>query len=149
MPVRRLGYRFAYAGLRLYWLLVRPEVSGVKCVLTDRERVLLVRHSYGSRGWDLPGGTIKRGEDPEATASREMNEELGVSIDRWRSLGVMALTIDHRRDQLHCFQAELNAPEIEIDRGELLEARWFRRDQLPDRLGRYTNRILARLQARA
>jgi 8-oxo-dGTP pyrophosphatase MutT (NUDIX family) len=147
VPIRRLGYRGAYQGLRLYWLVRRPEVRGVKCVITDGDRVLLVRHTYGPRGWDLPGGSIKRGEAPLDAARREMHEELGVSIEDWRPLGVMSLNVDHRRDKLHCFQAELHAPEIEIDRGELADADWFMRDALPSKTGRYTKPILSRLAA--
>jgi 8-oxo-dGTP pyrophosphatase MutT (NUDIX family) len=144
-PIRRLGYRAAYLGLRVYWLVRRPQTGGVKCAITDGERVLLVRHTYGPRGWDLPGGSVKRGEEPLDAARREMREELGVSIEDWRALGVVSLSIDHRRDRLHCFQAELHAPEIEIDRGELADAAWFSRDALPRKLGRYTRPILARV----
>ena len=140
--MRRLGYRFAYAGLRLYWLLIRPELRGVKCVLTDGERVLLVRHTYGHRGWDLPGGSVKRGEAPEAAARREMNEELGLSIDNWQPLGEFALTIDHHRDTVNCFQAELADPVLTLDLGELAAASWFPRQALPGDLGRYARGIL-------
>ncbi len=145
MPIRRLGYRFAYAGLRLYWLLRRPEVRGVKCVITDGGRVLLVRHTYGPRGWDLPGGSMKRGEAPVNAARREMHEELGVSIDDWHPLGLVSLNGDHRRDRLHCFQAEVKEPKIEIDRGELADAHWFLPAALPRDVGRFTRPILARL----
>lgn len=144
VPILRLGYRFAYAGLRAYWFVARPEVSGVKCQITDGERVLLVRHTYGPRGWDLPGGAVKRGEEPVSAARREMNEELGVSIEDWRPLGRVSLNIDHKRDSLHCFQAELHTPRIVIARAELADADWFSRDALPRNLGRYTRPILAR-----
>jgi ADP-ribose pyrophosphatase YjhB (NUDIX family) len=120
-------------------------VSGVKCVITDGGHVLLVRHTYGPRGWDLPGGTVKRGEAPVDAASREMNEELGVSIQDWRPIGQLELNVDHRRDRLHCFQAELRDPTLEIAQGELAEAGWFARDALPRNLGRYTRPILARV----
>jgi 8-oxo-dGTP pyrophosphatase MutT (NUDIX family) len=145
VPLRRLGYRAAYTGLRLYWLLFRPRVSGVKCVLTHSGEVLLVRHTYGSRSWDLPGGTVRRHEPPESTATREMREELGVSIVDWRSLGRMEVVIDHKRDTLHCFQAELTDPEVVIDPGELSVARWFPNNQLPGHTGRYARAILERL----
>jgi 8-oxo-dGTP diphosphatase len=145
VPVRRLGLRLAYAGLRVYWFLLRPRVDGVKCVLTDGERVLLVRHSYGPRGWDLPGGTVKRGEAPIATARREMVEELGISIEDWQDLGTIAAKLDHRRDRLHCFHAELHSPQLELDEGELLTADWFPRRELPRDLRRYVRPVLDQL----
>lgn len=146
MPVRRLGYRAAYAGLRLYWFLLHPESTGIKCVITDGDRVLLVRHTYGHRGWDLPGGSVKRDEEPVNAAKREMQEELGVSIENWRALGQIEVLIDHRRDSVHCFQAELHGPPIVIDHGELADAKWFPTYELPKDVGRYTRRILARME---
>ena len=143
VPLRRLGYRTAYAGLRVWWLVRRPHVSGVKCVLTYGDRVLLVRHTYGHGSWDLPGGSIKRGESPETTARREMNEELGVDVEKWRAIGRFSGCLDHRRDQLYCFQAELDGGAIEHDRGELAAAEWFARGRLPSDLGRYVRPILA------
>jgi 8-oxo-dGTP diphosphatase len=146
LRLRRAGYRAAWRGLRLYWFLFRPRSRGVKCVLTDGDLVLLVRHTYGPRSWDLPGGSIKRGEAPAAAASREMHEELGVLVDEWRSLGQFELVVDHRRDSLHCFQAELHAPRLVIDQGELGAVGWFPFDRLP-RVGRYTQQVLARAGA--
>jgi 8-oxo-dGTP pyrophosphatase MutT (NUDIX family) len=142
VPIARLVYRVGYVVLRVYWLLFRPCVTGVKCVLTDGDQVLLVRHSYGPRAWDLPGGSVKNGEEPANAARREMQEELGVVIDRWRPLGQLRTVIDHRRDSIHLFQAELHNPQLTIDLGELITARWFPRAELPG-LGSFTRRILA------
>jgi 8-oxo-dGTP pyrophosphatase MutT (NUDIX family) len=147
VPVQRLGYRVAYAGLRLYWWVFRPRSSGVKCVLTHHEEVLLVRHTYGPRGWELPGGSRKRGEDAEVAATREIQEELGLSIDEWRSLGRIEVVLDHHRDSLYCFQAEVGSPELTLDLGELAAAEWFPKHALPRPLGRYTRAILDRIGA--
>ena len=149
VPLQRLGYRTAYAGLRVYWWVFRPRSSGVKCVLTNRDEVLLVRHTYGPRGWELPGGSRKRGEDAEITATREIQEELGVSVNTWHSLGKIEIVVDHHRDSLYCFQAEVGSPKIVIDRGELAAAQWFPKRELPRPLGRYTRAILARINALA
>jgi ADP-ribose pyrophosphatase YjhB (NUDIX family) len=97
--------------------------------------------------WDLPGGAIKRGESPVTAASREMGEELGVSIAHWQALGAVAVTFDHRVDHVHCFRAESPTRELTIDLGELAVARWFPRDGLPPTLGRYASRILDRAPA--
>jgi 8-oxo-dGTP pyrophosphatase MutT (NUDIX family) len=143
VAVRRSAFRFAYAVLRVYWFLARPSVHGVKCVLTDEDRVLLVRHTYGRADWDLPGGSIKRREPPRSAARREMREELGITIEDWTSLGEVTGRMDHRRDTLHCFQAELRDPVLTLDPGEIDVASWFGRDELPPDLGRYVVPILA------
>lgn len=145
MPVRRQGYRVAHRLLRGWWFIARPQLHGVKCVLTYGEHVLLVRHTYGDPEWNLPGGGIRRGEEPAAAARREMEEELGVQIDALRPIGEISFRAYRARDRVYCFHAELGPAELRIDHGELAEARWFRRDQLPAERSRFMTRILARL----
>jgi 8-oxo-dGTP pyrophosphatase MutT (NUDIX family) len=141
--LRRPLYRAAYNLLRVYWWLARPTVSGVKFLLTDGERVLLVRHTYGDRRWDVPGGSLKRGEPPLHAARREAEEELGLSIADWRGIGVLTGHAGGRTDTLHCFAAATPARGLKLDRGEIEEAAWFAPDQLPARLSRYTQQIVA------
>ena len=148
VPIRRRGYRIAHRLLRVWWFVARPHVQGVKCALTDGDQVLLVRHTYGHPEWDIPGGGIRRGEEPLAAAQREMEEELGIRIDGLRPLGEISLRAYRAHERIHCFHAELGAAELTIDRGELAEARWFPRDRLPAELSRYVSTILARLRAR-
>jgi 8-oxo-dGTP pyrophosphatase MutT (NUDIX family) len=130
--------------LRVYWFLRRPEVRGVKCVLTRGEEVLLVRHTYGDRRWDLPGGRIKRDEPALNTARREMHEELGVRIEKWAPLGLVTGTAEFRRDRMHVFHAEINEGELlEIDQGELATSHWFPRRDLPRDVPKYIPQILS------
>jgi 8-oxo-dGTP pyrophosphatase MutT (NUDIX family) len=124
--------------------VVRPELSGVKCVLTHGEHVLLVRHTYGPREWDLPGGGIKHREAPAAAARREMHEELGVEIDDLRSVGDVVGSLHHSRATLHCFRAELHEPAVTMDRGELAAVAWFSQRALPPKLGRLVYPVLRR-----
>jgi 8-oxo-dGTP pyrophosphatase MutT (NUDIX family) len=142
LALRRLGYRVAHRLLRGWWFIRRPTQHGVKCVLTNGDSVLLVRHTYGRRQWDFPGGTPRRGEPPLSAARREMEEELGVAIDGLRPIGEIHASPYHARDTLHCFHAELSEIELQIDRGELAAAHWFPRAQLPRDINRYVLRIL-------
>src|ERR1700742_4278180 len=105
LHVRRTAIRVAYVGLRTYSFLARPRVTGVKCVLTHGDDVLLVRHTYGNRSWDLPGGTVRRREAPRDAAEREMHEELGRRIEDWAALGELFVNTNHHDDNLHLFQA--------------------------------------------
>jgi 8-oxo-dGTP pyrophosphatase MutT (NUDIX family) len=146
VPLCRVVYRSAYTALRGYWFVRRPDVQGVKCVLTDGDRVLLVRHTYGHREWDLPGGAVRRDEPPAQTAVREMHEELGVRVDGWRKVGELREVIDHRRDTMHCFTADISGLPITMDRCELQAVSWFHRDSLPRELGRFVTRILAMVE---
>jgi len=148
VPVKagRLGMRCAHVGLRVYWRVARPTVVGVKCVVTNDGDVLLVRHTYGSRAWDFPGGTVRRRELPLDAARREMHEELGRRIDDWQELGALNMHTYHHRDNLHLFRAGIGDREIDIDLIELAEAVWFAPDRLPPDVGPYVGRILARVR---
>jgi 8-oxo-dGTP pyrophosphatase MutT (NUDIX family) len=129
--VQRLGYRLAYRLLQVFWLIAHPSQSGVKCLLSHGGEILLVRHTYGPRDWDLPGGMVKRGEDPAATARREMREELGVQPPQWTDLGSVQASLENRHDTIHVFGAELTSPSLTVDRAELDVAQWFSPGELP------------------
>jgi len=147
LTLRRLGYRLAYRGLQVFWFFARPAKRGVKCVVTDGDRVLLVRHTYGRRSWDVPGGSIKRRESPLSAARREMSEELGLDGADWTEIGELHGRVDRRHDTIHCFRVELSAPTLTIDPGELAAADWFTRDELPEDLGPYVGEIITRAPA--
>jgi 8-oxo-dGTP pyrophosphatase MutT (NUDIX family) len=147
VAARRLAYRAAYRALQLTWLVRRPSKLGVKCLLVNEDRYLLVRHTYGHRHWDLPGGAMKRHEPPLHAARREMREELGIESDSWASLGPVQGTVDHRRDTIYCFRVELPAPTITMDRGELQAASWFASTNFPPNLGPYVLPIVRRSAA--
>jgi 8-oxo-dGTP pyrophosphatase MutT (NUDIX family) len=144
VTLRRLGFRIVYRLLQVYWLAARPRKQGVKCLVTCRDRVLLVRHTDGNRAWDVPGGAMKRREAPVAAARREMSEELGLGGADWTQIGELRGTVSHRRDTIHCFRAELCEPSLTIDRGELAAVDWFARGALPDELGPYVGSVIAR-----
>jgi len=143
---RRAAIRLAYAGLCTYWFLFRPQIEGVKCVVSHGGDVLLVRHTYGKPVWDLPGGTVRRRELPRDAARREMNEELGRRIEDWVDLGELYVNINHHHDNLHLFQAYVHDRQIDLDLTELAEANWFPLGALPPDLGRYVRPILARVR---
>jgi 8-oxo-dGTP pyrophosphatase MutT (NUDIX family) len=146
VPLRRAGYRVAHAGLRLYWRIARPQTRGVKCVVRHGDAVLFVRHSYGDqRQWELPGGGIKRGEDPRDTAAREASEELGLDLADWRALGTVDAYGYGKRTTVICFEADAPGRALTVDAGEIEEARWFTLVEPPAPLGLDAQVVLTRL----
>jgi 8-oxo-dGTP pyrophosphatase MutT (NUDIX family) len=136
VALRRAGYRVAYMGLRVYWFLLRPHTRAVKCVVREGDAVLFVRHAYGDRRcWELPGGGIKRGEDPRAGAAREAREELGLDLADWRPLGAVEARGRGKRTTMMCFEARPPGREFKLDAGEIEEAQWFDLAAPPARLG--------------
>lgn len=101
---------------------------------------MLVRHSYGDLRWMLPGGRVRRGESPFATATREMAQELGVVCDRWTLLGCQAArrgyrrrsrTDGFRRHTTYYLGGEVPRAPLRPRLGELLDAGWFAARMLP------------------
>ena len=140
----RTAYRAGYPLAHAYWRVARPRKRGVKCVVVRGPEVLLVRHTYGpGRRWELPGGGVKRREEPADAARREAREELGIDTGEWRYMGDLFERIDGKRDQLWCYTTELGDRPIVTDEAEIAEARWFARDDLPANAHRYVARILS------
>lgn len=142
-PIHRAALRLAHK-LRHRWRRWRRvKLAGVSLVLSDGAgRILLVRHSYGPEMWTFPGGGVARGEDPAAAARREVLEELGCPIEDLRELGVLDEIISGSPHRAHIFSARLiGTPKP--DRREIVEARYFAPDALPDRLGRVVRPRLA------
>ena len=147
IPARRRVFRVGYFALQGWWHIRRPHTSGVKVVLRRGDDVLLVRHTYGRRAeWDLPGGFINDGEVPQDAVLRELEEEVGVRAQRPVALGAILLRSSGRRDTVHCFAADADGDgaSIEVDEGEIAQARWFARDALPSETTAYTRRMVAR-----
>jgi ADP-ribose pyrophosphatase YjhB (NUDIX family) len=62
---------------------------GAAAVIFDQHgRVLLVRHSYGRRNWEIPGGYGEPGESIVDAVVREAREETGLQIAVERLTGV-------------------------------------------------------------
>ena len=76
-----------------------------------------------------------------------MVEELGLDGVQWTEIGQVHGNVDHRRDTIHCFHAELFEPRLTIDRGELAAVDWFERSGLPTDLAPYAGPVIAQAPA--
>lgn len=107
---------------------------GAMCIIErDDGALLFVRHSYRDR-WGVPGGLLQRDEDVEAGARREVHEEVGLMIEL---LGEPAVVVDsgpRRVDVVfRCRPAPgSDAGAIAPSSPEIVEARWFRPEELPE-----------------
>lgn len=145
IPLQRAAYRYAYALLRLYWYIVQPQVRGALALLVHDDQLLLIRNTYGRSGWTLPGGMMKRSEEPIVAMRREIHEEVGITSEVWQQVGTFTGRQAHRHDTLYIFLAHVPSPAIQIDPGEILEAQWFPLTNLPA-LSTYGQRALTMWQ---
>jgi 8-oxo-dGTP pyrophosphatase MutT (NUDIX family) len=147
---RLSGWQRARTRIHLFVTALRKRLTvGVRAVLLDGRRVLLVKHTY-TPGWQFPGGGVEPGETAETAAGRETLEETGYVVDgRPELLGFYLNRIaGGRRDHVAVYvwrsfrsQHEF-APNLEI-----AECRWFDVDELPADVGKGTARRLAEIFA--
>ena len=146
-PLHRQLYRLAHRARRAWWRVRRPRRSSVVVVpFDDHGRVLLVRHSYGSAVWSLPGGGIDRGEAPEAAARREIGEELGCGLADMVALEVKQERIAGSFDTRHVFVARLVGEPV-ADMREIVAVAFFEPDRVPNDCGRLSRRRIEQAAA--
>jgi ADP-ribose pyrophosphatase YjhB (NUDIX family) len=127
-----MAYRVASALRHGYWFVVRPRTSGVKCVIVHDGRWLMVRHTYGHRGWTFPGGGVHRGETVESAVRREIREEVAIELAAVELLGSYFSTRNHCRDTVSCFRAEVTTSAAAADGIEVAETAWVDPARLPE-----------------
>ena len=126
----------------LSWRIIRPVTLGVRVLLIDGDRVLLVR-PHGRRHWHLPGGAVGRNETLADAARREVYEETGCAVEIERLLGRHVNFREYKSDHVAIFvgrPASGVAPRLNI---EIAEARYFPLAALPAVLDASVRRRLA------
>ena len=121
---------------RAWWFVRRPIAAGASGIVIDPEgKVLLVRHSYGTRRWTLPGGSAKRGENLAHTAARELEEEVGVTLPNGPAsltlLGVYGNFKQSKSDHIAVYTAR-EWERHETKDIEIAAAAFFEPDALPE-----------------
>src|SRR5215210_3081848 len=77
-------------------------------------RVLWVkqyRYAAGRALLELPAGTLEQGEEPEATARRELPEETGFAASDWQRIGGFYSAPGFCTEYLHAYSATDLRPE--------------------------------------
>jgi ADP-ribose pyrophosphatase YjhB (NUDIX family) len=124
--------------------ITRGMTLGVRTILVDGERVLLIRHTYVP-GWHFPGGGVERGETAEASAAREVTEESGYRVaGPLEVFGFYFNGRTHPRDHIVlylCRSFEMAFPFKPT--WEIAEAGWFDRTALPEGATAGTRRRIA------
>ncbi|MBE1582304.1 NUDIX domain-containing protein [Nonomuraea angiospora] len=101
-------------------MLEKAVVQKVVCYIVRDDRLLVFRHvdySYEEVGIQVPAGTVRPGEAPDAAALREACEETGLSgFTIVRKLGEVEYDITPERFEIqhrHVFQLRLDGPAPE------------------------------------
>jgi len=132
--------------LRKFYLRVfKPRIAGVAVFIRDeQQRILLIRQSYGSGHRTTPAGGAALDEDPEAAIRREVREELSCELTELVLLHEVEDTMHGAPQRNWIFEAWVESEPVP-DMREVLEARWFALDALPQEITSPTQRRLVLL----
>ncbi len=115
------------------WTHVTPIVGADVVVLRDGEMLLQKRADTGL--WGLPGGTIDIGESSAEAALRELKEEVGISGEVVRLMGIYDSHKVGSRSKLQHYYLIFEVDSAEIPypaSSEVTEVAFFSQDNLPD-----------------
>lgn len=122
---------------KLYWFVFRPQTRGVKCIIECQGKFLLTRIGYNHKKFTFPGGGVNRSESWEEAAIREIQEEVGIHLEKVEKIGEYKNTKEYKRDTIFVFHSLVESFNYKIDDIEVVEAGWFSRNELPhDRVPR-------------
>lgn len=130
-PLHRSALRLAHGIRRRWWRIARVQLVGCRIFAFDGEgQVLLIRHSYGSGNWMLPGGGLGRGEEPLAAALRELLEETGLALAQARHFAEVEEPLYGTVNRVHLVAGQATGV-VRIDGREVIEAQYFPAHALP------------------
>lgn len=134
----------------------RPQIEvsagGLVLSKTDPSLVALISHKNrgGRADWCIPKGHVESGEDLAQTAVREVGEETGIQAEVVEKLGEISYSFKigaHRiKKTVHHFLLRQTGGDLssEMDpTGEVIEAKWFKLDELEDVLAHENERRVA------
>jgi 8-oxo-dGTP pyrophosphatase MutT (NUDIX family) len=99
------------------------------------DRLLLIRHSYGSRHWMPPGGGMHPSEYPLIAAGREFAEELGCPLHAPFLIDVVTEDLHGARNVVHIVAGTIGGTPAPDGR-EVVAIGFFTANQMPDEFPR-------------
>jgi ADP-ribose pyrophosphatase YjhB (NUDIX family) len=111
MRVHKLAERLMVATIRVAVRFLRGSfTAGCVCIVRDPQgRILLVKPRY-RLAWGLPGGFMRRDEQPCQAISRELREEIGVDLTFDQPVG--SYVQDHQRHIDYVFTIVLDVRQM-------------------------------------
>lgn len=107
------------------------KTLNVVAAIIERDgQLLATQRGYGELkgGWEFPGGKIEAGETHEEALSREIMEELNISIHIKRFLVTISYDYPEFHLQMHCYLCKIEDGEITLF--EHSDARWLSINEL-------------------
>ena len=109
--------------------------GGGACVLYEEDgKVVFVRqyrYPYGEEVLELPAGKIDKGEPPEKTAFRELEEETGIRAGRMELLFVTYPSPGYTNEKIYVYRAyDGQRVAQRTDEDEFLDVEWYSKSEI-------------------
>ena len=99
--------------------------------ITKGDEILLAHNkNFEDNIYSIIAGFVDAGEDLESTVKREVFEEVGIKIKNIKYYGNQTWAFPN--SLMIGFFAEYESGEIKVDGKEILDAAWFKKDNLPN-----------------
>jgi NAD+ diphosphatase len=108
-----------------------PSISPAVIVAVTKEDTILLARARRFRGnlCSVLAGFVEVGENLEECIQREVKEEVGIEVKNIKYFGSQPWPFPN--SLMIAFTAEYKKGEISIDKEEILDAGWFKADELP------------------
>ncbi len=113
-------------------LMAFPRLTPAVIALVERDdgqALLAWGRQFPGRFFSALAGFVEPGETLEQTVVREVYEEVGVRVDNVRYFGSQPWPFPH--SLMVGFNADFVEGELTLQEDEIVEAGWFRHDDLP------------------
>lgn len=107
-----------------------PRIApAVIVAINNNGKLLMAKHSYHTRiKYALIAGFVEPGESIEEAVQREVSEEIGIKIKNIQY--VKSQSWPFPNSLMLGFTADYDSGEIKVDGEEILEARWFSKEEI-------------------
>ncbi len=116
----------------------KRRMTGEAVIFDDHGRVLLVQQGEDGRGWELPGGKVKKKESLPDAVMREVKEETGLDVVPEQLVGVFFIAKENIYDWV--VRCRLSDGELKPSPNppEILACKFFPVDKLPKKMSGFT-----------
>lgn len=126
-------------GIMLFWLgwpvfkLILPLTKRTRCIIMHDNQIVVVQPWLSNGKWGLPGGGIKRGEDPLDAVIREVREETSIKLAKkdcklvnTQKYSSSGLSFSYK---LYVIKLD-DKPKLRRQKGEIIDIAWVNIDKI-------------------
>ncbi len=113
-------------------------MTGEAVIFDADGRVLLVQQGEEGRGWELPGGKVKKRESLPDAVVREVKEETGIDVVPEQLVGVFFIPRENTYDWVVRCRLLDGGASLKPNPPEILACKFFAVDRLPKKMSGFT-----------